>query len=404
MGRSARVNRVSIHERATFDAADPGAGSTWIHMPAIEPGFITKTQEVDDAQISNLYGGRSPDRATVQSSSYSFSVPFFTGSAAFDGASGDSDPTSFYCQPLWENFHCRAATTIAGTTVASSSGPGQSSALKVTSATGMLVGMALMVGTEVRFITAISGTDITLDDDLGTSSNYDAGTIIYGGFFLRPDLATYAKYIDVNHQMSTHSDMLKKGRVSGLTIDGMEAKSGLKLNWSITGDGFGAGVTPNTMTDNAFTGAMIVAQGGTIQVNGTARACTLSSVNYGFEHSERTTSSTSGATNGRDGWELTALSPTIELESYYSSTDWTAYTGRTETPLSIVMSVGSTNAARARGTLAIFMPNTQRDVSDTRPNNQVGTKATFKGLLPTSAQISSGLLYPIYTTIFGGRP
>jgi hypothetical protein len=399
MGRSAKVNRYSFYERANVDAAAPTNGSTWTHLPIIGTPRIKKDQQRAEDQIANPYGTRSADRATVQASSFAFQVPFFTGTAG----TNDTDPTSCYLQKLLENYHgATAVSAFTGTTVdAASAG----TTLNVVAGTNIGVGRCLQIGSEFRFVVAKPSAHVcTIDSALTTSSNYDVGTIVYGGFVFTPTLGHYAPVIDINDELADHSDMLLKGRVNSLKLDGLAAKAGLKWDVGIAGDGFsaGGGVTPSSFTYNAFTGAHIVAQSGRASIGGTALAVTTGSVDFGIEHVERETATTAGAINGRDNWEAVSVTPKMSLGCYHSTANWTAYTGRTEQVVTLVHSVGTTNAAKSRGFVGIIFFNAQMTTDDDAPNSQVGQKLDITGNTPTSTQITAGITFPYALTIGGG--
>lgn len=84
------------------------------------------------------------------------------------------------------------------TTVAAASGPGATTPLKVASAGTFAIGAALMVNGEARRITAISGTDLTLDQDL--SSTPSLGTLVKAASTYFPDQDMLGDLNDAGHQ------------------------------------------------------------------------------------------------------------------------------------------------------------------------------------------------------------
>ena len=211
---SSIVNRYFISEVATFATTAPTNGSTWIHVPHIGNERLVKVQEFDDAIQANHLGLTTAQYPTVKGGSFTFRTMIHTGTKAFDGTGGDSNPTSCYAQKLLESyFGVAASAAFTGTTVAAASGAGNTAPLKVASASNLAVGMAIFVGAvdgsagEVRFITTISGTDITLDQDL-SAANYVENSIVYGAFNFSPTLGAYAKQLYLSHIMDGHADLL----------------------------------------------------------------------------------------------------------------------------------------------------------------------------------------------------
>lgn len=399
---SAAVNAYTYSEVATFATTAPAAGATWLPLPAIGNPRIKKEQGIDEAQETNLYGARSPHYSTAKASSFGCQTRIYTGTKAFDGVGGDSDPAACFLQKAHEHYFGMAASAaFTGTTVGVASGPGNTTPLIVTSAANLAVGMGIQVGSEIRFITAISGVNITLNADLLVAANYVSTTAIYGAFNFRPTLGNFTKKLYVNHQIHGHSDMAGPMQVSSWKIGGLGAKDGLRLDLGFTGSSYAAGVTPSSQPTNAYV-SPIVAVAGTILINGSARAVVTGSIDPGCKWEPVTTSSTSGAVDGVEGWEMTEVTPSAELESYYASADWTDYAASTARDIMIAHQVGSTNAAKARGSIAVWMPQGQMTVDDSQPNNQVGQKLSIKGNVPTTAQITAGLTSPVYVAIFGG--
>jgi hypothetical protein len=319
MGSSVKVNGYYISEVATWETAAPDANSTWLYVGHLGNEELGKEQMFDDAQEANSVGARTPRNPTVKGGSFTLRVRVRTGSKGDDGASGDTAPTTCYAQKLLENAFGVAAVHNAGTTVAAASGPGASTPLKVTSATNMALGMAIQIGSEMRVIVGISGTDITLNKDLLTSANYDAGTVIYGGFFFVPTLGSYAKYIYLTHVTGAKVDMLQRCRVTNFKIVGLGAKEGLRYEFTLQADSYTrSGVTPTSIPAETFTGTPIVAKSGTLFVGTTAIAVRTASVEFNMVHEEQEAATTSGAESGRQSFDITGLDGgSVTMEEQY---------------------------------------------------------------------------------------
>lgn len=402
---SAKVIRVNEAEVATFTTTAPVAGSTWRHVPVIEAPIPTRTQERDEALEGNARGTDSMVYPTVQSSEYSFQTRIYTGTAG----TADTDPTRCFMQwGLEDYFGVDADNAFTGTTVAASSGPGQSSALKVASATNISVGDILGFGgsdtqtppIEFRAVTAISGTDVTLNADLTDADNYASGAIVYGGFQFVPTLNNRSKHHYLNVEENGRSTLIGPGKFTGLSITGMAAGGAARYNWTFRGNDFAAGVTPDTFTPNPFTGSPIVTKGMQIYVGTMAPQVAELGVEFNFGH-EWVVDGT--AVHGRAGFELVNVGGSrVSFKEYHVAqreTDWEAQNGVTVFGAAYV---GSTRAAGSRGAIAFFMPNATLVTARDKLNNQTGLSTTFEARDPTSAQVTAGLTSSIYYCVFGG--
>lgn len=406
---SEKVNRYSFAEVATFATAAPTAYTSYVDIPVEGSPEFGKVQDSADANIANIYGASSPPIATVRSSSFAFETPICGGTAALDGVGGDSAPTSCFMQAPLESFFGADAVTFAGNTVAASSGAGNTAPLKFTSATGVTPGMIFQFGSEIRAATVKSTNDVTLNADLGTAANYAENAVIYGAFNFTPTVGQKVECLHMLHEFGTSRyEKAGPGKITGLTVGGLGAKGYAKYSFTFSGDDWslvsGATGYSSTYTYNAFTGSKIIAQAGTVLVNGTARYCSDVTINFGITHSERITNSTSGATNGRDDWEITAVAnPTITITSYYADDDWTDMRNKTGRDVLVAWQGGTTNAAKARSFIAAFMPNATCTVAPAVINGMRAQQATFVGHAPTATQIGNSLTSPIYYAVGGGN-
>lgn len=400
---SGSVLRVNISEVASFAAAAPTAGSAWIHVPVLDHPLPTLGQEVDSAQEANIYGLATPDYATGKSSAYSFSTRIHTGTK---GGSGDTDPTIFYAKRNLESFHGMTAVEFEDTTLSGGT-------TSIPQFTGGVVGQAYGIcasnstsadDMDVVFATAVSGSSVTVDTAVANASS---GNLVYGGFNLKPTLGARAAHHYINVELDGHAWLLGPGRFTGLNISGGAARQGLRYNFTYAGDTWATGVTPSSFADNSgsFSGAPLIGVGQMVYVNGTATRMADVSINFNVEHQEipAVADSTSGANpNGRAGWEIVKAGASGEFTEYYLNTRWTQFTGRTTMPLKFVFRTGSTNAAKGRGTLAVYVPQAQVMVEPAVVNGQVSQKIKWTAVSPTPTQITNGLTSPYYLCVMGG--
>ncbi len=408
------INGYYISEVASFLATAPVASDTWIRVPHLGTETLGKTLEFDMAQEADNLGMRSRRYKTVKSGGFTIKTRVHTGSLSDDNGSGG--PAQCFAQKLLENyFGAVALHTTLGTTVAA---PGTAtgaagSPIVVTAATGMAVNNALMVGAaggsaaDVRFITVVSGSNITLDAALA-AANRATSSVIYGGFTFIPTLGEYSKYLYLTHVMDGHVDMIGPCRVTGFKITNLAAKMGMQYEFTLTADSFyyGTGVTPSAIPAQAFTGTPIVSVGGSIAVGGTERACHTASVEFPCKFEEISTNSTAGATNGRAGYTCVSIDGGgIELESLYAAasqdvTDWQADTVRA---VRLSHHTGSTNVAQACGAIAVRIAAGEIDAADGVNNRQRGIKTKITPVRPTDAEVTAGVVVPMSFCVFGGE-
>lgn len=392
---SAKVTRVTvIGDKQVSDAA-PAGSDTWVHVPVLENPVPVKEMGIDEATEGNDYGAATAPLPTAPKATLAMTTRVYGGSKRFAAA---TDPTSCYCQALLESYFGQAKNiAFTGTTIASSSGPGKTTPLKVTSASGLAVGMAVQHGVtnEIGFVTAISGTDISLDRDWTT---YAAGPDVVGAFNFSPaigDAASSAKLIYVNHERDSHKSLLGEGAVFGFQLQGLAANSSLQYAFNAEFDDWQAGVTLSSFTRNAFTTANLVSKGGKVLVNGTESICISDgSVDFGVGHEWVECAS---GTNGRDGVAYTQAMPTASFTEYYSSTRWDDY--RAQTGKTFHMSFANSGYQA----VAVFFPNATFTVAEGAIGSKEGYPVTVRANMPTAAQVTAGLTKPVYYAVFSGE-
>jgi len=397
---TAKYNRVTFSEVATFATTAPSSLNSMTHFPAIDPAAPKVTQNFDERNETSNDGSMSVKYPTAKDSSWELTSRIYTGDKVDTGGSGDA--TTCFCQPLIESYFGVAANPGgAGTTVAS----GTASIPVVTSATSMAVGDALMFGGsgtdgEVRFIAALSGTSVTVDDPLDTAANYAAAAVVYAAFNWAPTVGAYAKHVYFNWEGSGHEWLLGPGKVTGFKLANLAAREGASYVFSYTGDTYAAGITSGTFTPNAYTGSTLVSVGATVNINGTDTAVGDFDIDFGVKHEP--VPATSG-TNGRAGWEITEVAPSGSFTEYYASGRWTQYAAGTSIPLRFVIPVATSgHAAKAKGTVAVWMPNCNLTVEEAVLNGQRAQKVSFQAKRPTTTQIGNGVTSPVYFSVFGG--
>lgn len=398
---SAKNYRLSLSEVATYTTTAPTGGSTWIHMPVEGQPLPNLEQGVDEPVIGNTSGASVAGYPTVKKSDISWTMPIYTGSTSFDGASGDTDPTScFFQKGLESYFGMAASASFTGTTVASGTGAGRTAAMKVASASNLAVGMMVMVNGEGRFITAISGTDITLNCDLSTTPSL--GDVVAGCFNFKPTLGEYAKYLYLNAERDGHKWLLGPGKMTELSVTNLAAGGGLRYGGKYEGTTWTSGVSISSFTPNEFSGQPVVAAGGQTMIDTVTSICiTDGTLNFGSNHEWR---SCSNGTEGRDGTEIVHVENAgATWTEYYNATRFTQFTAQTAVPVALVFAVGSTTAAKRRGAIGVFYPNATLKVSEATQGNLVAMSVTLKANLPTSAQITAGLTSPVYFSVAGGN-
>lgn len=392
---SAKITRVTyVGDKQVSDTA-PVAGASWVHLPVLENPTPVREMGVDEATEGNDYGAASTPVATAPRATLAATTRVYGGSKTFGAA---TDPTSCYAQALLESYFGAASSNgFGGTTIAASSGLGKTTPLKVTSASGMAVGMAVQNAStyEIGFITAISGTDITLDRDFTTAVST---TELRGAFNFSPaigDSASSAKLIYVNHSRDSHKSLLGEGAVFGLQLQGLAANSSLQYAFNMEFDDWVSGVTESSFVRNAFTTSSIISKGGKVIVNGTESVCISDgSVDFGVAHEWVECAS---GTNGRDGVAYVSVSPTATFTEYYSSTRWDDY--RAQTGKTFHMSFASS----ALPAVAVFFPNATFTVAEGAIGSKEGYPVTVRANMPTAAQVTAGLTKPVYYAVFSGE-
>ena len=404
---SALVNRYNVAEVATFTTTAPVNSDTWTHVPVLGAPMPDLTMDADEASEANTLGASSLHYPTVRKSALAVTTRIHTGSKGFDGSGGDADPTTpFLALMLKSLFNSAPSAAFTGTTAAAAGGPGRTTPLKVTSATNLAVGMALMWEGEIAFIKGISGTDITLNRDFSaTPANLDP---IYGAFNYSLTLGDAATYLYQLVERDGHSWLLGPGQVMNGKISGLAAGAGLRYELGFEGNTFASGFAPSTFTPSVFTDSPVIAKAGQVYIDNTARLITDGSLDFGFLKEWRQASSTTNTTEGKDVIEVVGHgTPSMTLKPFYAAADWTKYLARTAFEFMAAYTVGSTDAAKARGAVAWYMPNCQMTTKEGTAQNQVASEVTISGRDPqtTGSVVSAytSLTKPIYFAVFGGR-
>jgi hypothetical protein len=395
------VRRYTFAEVATYTTAGPDAAATWTHIPIEGTPEGTREMATDAAAVSNARGNDSMDYPTVRRGALSgLVVPAFGGNVAFDGAAGDSPPTSFYLQKMFEHYFGADAVSAAGTTTTSTGIGSAGDPLDVTSATGLVVGMALEVNGEFRVITGISTNAITLDQDLSAAPA--PGDVVYASWMVKPTLGELAEYLYISEELANGEGYLyMQGKPNALQLTGLAAGNGLKWTLGFESNDFEeVPVVPNTFTPNAFTAQPPVVASADVSVAGTSTCISDGSVDFGVKHEWRACAT---AVNGRDGMEIIGCSPTVNVTEYFSSSRLSQFTGRAGLNVRLAFTNGSSNLAKARHAIVVWMPNAQCNTAGAAIGNIRGMSTTFLGRDPTTAQIAAGVTAPIYLSIFGGR-
>lgn len=396
---SARKGRYNMSQVATWATAAPTNGSTWVNIPALDAPAPKREQGTDAAQESDNDGMSSLDYATVKGGSLSFSTRCLTGTLGFDGAGGDNAPTTTFLKNAFSSYFGAAANAgadFAGTTTSTS---GSGATVNLTSVANLTVGMACMVSTDVRFVKSIATNAVTLNY---APTSVLGSQAVYGAYNWKPTLGEKAEYDYINAEMGTEDVLLGPGRFTGLKLQNLAGKDGARLAFDFSADTFATGVTPTSVTyaNATYTGAQIVGKGGLVALDGTEIHISEASVDFGVKHEEIVDPS---GTNGRAGYAIVSCDPVVEFSQYYSSTQWTSWTGRSRVDVMLSFPGNTTSAAtRARTTYAVWMPAAQITVEDAVINGQRAQKVKCVGKRPTSADKTAGILCPIYFAILGG--
>ena len=393
------VRRYNYATVSAYTDTAPVAGDTWTHLPLEGAPEGTREQAVDAAAVANARGNDSPDYATVKRGELGgIVVPTFGGTLGLDGAGGDTAPTSVFLDALHASYFGVAKVSAAGTTCTTNGVGSVADPMDVTSATGLVVGMAVQVNGQFRVITAISGTAIVLNADLSPApANLDP---VYASFMYKPTLGELASYLYINEELANGEGYLYgPGRITALSLNGLAAGNGLKWGATFQGNTWTDDVTPASFTANAFTASPLVAAAGEVMVSGTSTCISDGSVDFGVKHQWRPCAT---ATEGRDGAEIIGASPSVSVTEYFSASRLTQFTGRTGLNVMLAFSNGATNAAKARHAVVVWMPNAQAMTAGAAIDGVRGMSTSFAGRDPTSAQVTAGITAPIYLSIFGG--
>jgi hypothetical protein len=262
--------------------------------------------------------------------------------------------------------------------------------------------MMIMCGDEMRFIKSISGTDITLDSNLTTAANYAENAVVYGPKYWTPTLGDYTKALYFNYEHDGGGFLVGPCAVNDFKVTNINARSGLRYDFGYAGETWTSSVvTPNTFNDvRASYGQPLVAVGATIRVNGTAINCDQLSFSPGVV--KEPIIATSGA-NGLAGWANVAQgAPVVEFTEYYSSTRYTQFENSSEVPMTLQISVGASNAAKARRSIGIAIFNAQVETEEVELNGQRALKTKVTGLDPSTADIAAGITKTHSFNVFGG--
>lgn len=425
MVNSRKTYRATMSQVATWSATAPVAGATWVHLPVIGAPEPKYDVELTNAQRANANAASSMElfkrKGIFQ---YPLETQFFTGTLGIDGALGDGAISSYFLESLWDSYwggvgaHAFAGTTCTGV------GTGKSSDLTVGSTANCVAGQCILVafaatGTwEIAAIEkVVDGTHLTLDHDLTTQpANLD---VVYGGhtYMVTRGQRTKADYILVEKaagETGAHSILGGPCQVMNASLEGLAAGGDLRIKMMIegqtwiqsgTGHTVSTALAPTTFTKNAFTGAPIVARGGQVRINGTAVCMAEGKVDFNVMHEWLQCSS---GVMGRDNPMVVGCeAPTITVVEPYLAARKVAEEAQSGFPVLLSHSVGTTAAAAARGSMAVFMPNAQVIAPEGPYSaNTLGTSSTFVGRDPaesSDAVIAAQLTQPIYFTLFGGN-
>jgi len=397
---TAKHNRVHFESVATFATAAPTALTSMTHLPAIDATPPKTPQNFDEANETSNDGMTSRHYATTKAAAWDLVTRIYTGSKML--ASSGSDATSCFCQALLENYFGAAANLSAGFTVAAGS---TDTIVNLADASTVAVGEALLFGGtavdgEVRFVLSKSSNALTLNFPLAVAANYATGAEVYCAFNFAPTIGNYAPKIYGNWEGSGHEWLIGPGDVTGFKLTGLAAGDGCRYNFTLDGNTFAAGITSGTHTENAFTGAPLVAVGSPFYVNGGAVAVADLEIDFGVKH--EVIAATSG-TNARSGMEITECAPFGSFTEYYNSTRWTQYQAGTSVELMFVCQVPTAgHAAKAKGTIAVLVHEAQVKVEEAVLNGQRATKVTWVGRRPEASEITAGHTVPIRFAVLGG--
>lgn len=404
MRGSAAVARYSLAEVATYATAAP-ADSAYTTLLSVEgTPESQRVQASDPVAVANLRGNIHPDVATHRHSTLpGIVIPTYGGNVAFDGAGGDSPPARQHVEKCLQSlFGTDGANAFAGNTIASGGGAGVTAPLKLTDSTGLVATAGIYVAGEFAVVKEVDGQDVTLFHDLVGGIPAD-GTPVYGSRVYSPTMGDRAKYHYLNEERAngegyTHGP----GRFDTGGLSGLGAGGALKWNFTfLSNDWTDTPVNVASYPANEFTADPVVAAAGKVAINGVATCIADGSINFGIKHA-RVPCAT--GTNGFDGIELVApVEPVINVSEYSSTTRMTQYRGRTGIPVLVGFSNGSTNATRARHSIAVFLPNAQVMTNPGAVADLRGLATQFVGRDPTPAQVAAGIDKSIYLYVFGGR-
>jgi hypothetical protein len=395
------VRRYSFREETAFGSDAPVAGDTWTMLPVEGTPEGTRNQEVDAAAVSNPRGNDAEDFPTRKSAEMGGLVcPLYGGNVAFDGASGDSPPTSFYLQKIYENFFGMDALSFAGTTTTSTGVGSVADPLDLTSVTGLVPGMSLQVNGQFRNVASISGNEVVLDEDLSPAP--ESGDVVYGAWMLKPTVGELASYLYILEELANAERYLYgPGKPTALQINGIAAGNGLKVGFGLSANSWTApAFAPSAAPANAFTALPPVVASADISVAGVSTCIRDGSVDFGVKSEWRDCAT---GPEGRDGMEISGSSPVIGVNEYFTAGRLAQFQARTGLNVRMTFTNGATNLAKARHAVNIWMPNAQCNTAGAAAGNLRGMQTTFMGRDPTVAQVAAGLTAPIYLNIYGGR-
>ena len=397
---TARYNRVTFGEVATFATTAPSSLNSMTHIPAIDPAAPSVVQSFDEGNETAGDGSMSVKYPTAKDATWELTARVYTGDKSI--ASSGTDATSAYLWKLIDSYFGMAADTSgAGTTVASGTG----SAPVMTLITGINAGNALMFGGSgtdgsVRFVAAVSGSTVTPDDTIDTAADFAAAAEVYSAFNWAPVMGAYAPHVYFNWEGADHQWLVGPGKITSFKLSGLAAREGCRYAMGFSGDTYAGGFTSGTFTPNAYTGSPLVSVGATCNINGTDTAVGDFEIDFGVKHEPVT--ATSG-TNGRAGWEITEVAPTGSFTEYYASGRWTQYAAATSIPLRFVIPVSTSgHVAKAKGTIAVWFPNCNLTVCGGVLNWQLAGWVACQARRPPTARQANSVVSPVYFSVFGG--
>ena len=407
MTAPAIINRLCYTKESAFTNAAPGVAPSngWQTINCEGVPKSTKENMLAAARETNSVGTSARSYRQRARSELPFKSKLFHGDAA-------ATATRCYLKEVLEDYMNATATqTPTAMTVAVASGAGKTAALKVNSTAGCAAGQGIFVGPAASsagefavIVAVVNGTDLTLDHDVA-AANYASGSTVYPCFNFLPAMGAKTSYLWLNQELSGHADLLGAGTITDLKLTGLGAGEGGFLEAVFQGDAFAAGVTPTTALDYYSNNGIIVAKGSPVHIDNTEVAVADVSFMPNLRHSWQP--ATSG-TNGRQGTSMVGMdNPVLEITEYYVAGRWSSYEGRSPIPVRATFFGGalSTNAQKATGGIAIFMPACEVEVEEAELDGMRAQKVKFKGISPAYAPAAygfSGLTKPFSIHVIGG--